>query len=68
MSMGTGQQPLVSDQLELGPWDSMHTCYCRHHKRQALASYLASTSCSRRCSIVRRKAWNLERDKAKGFS
>lgn len=27
-------------------------------KRPVLAGYLASTSCSRRCSIVRRRAWN----------
>ena len=33
-------------------------------KRQVLVGYLASTSCSRRCSIVRRRAWNLEGDTA----
>ena len=46
---------------------------CRHpmctgcwglRKRQVLVGYLASTSCSRRCSIVRRRAWNLEGDTA----
>lgn len=30
----------------------------RLRRRRLLAGYLASTSCSRRCSIVRRRAWN----------
>lgn len=33
-------------------------------KGQVLLGYLASTSCSRRCNIVRRRAWNLEGDTA----
>lgn len=50
----------ISQSDRSGPsrWDSVCTCCWRGQKRQVPASYLVSTSCSRRCSIVRRRAWN----------
>ena len=47
-----------------GHWLSVGTGCWGLRKGQVLVGYLASTSCSRRCNIVRRRAWNLEGDTA----
>lgn len=54
----------LCDQPGPGHWLSVCSGCWWLRKGQVLLGYLASTSCSRRCNIVRRRAWNLEGDTA----